>query len=270
MRILFIGDIMGRSGREALEAYLPMLRRKLTPDIVIVNGENAASGAGITPKICDQFYAWGVDCITTGNHVWDQREIIPYIARDPKLLRPLNFPPGTPGNGAYRFRAKNGYEITVVNIMARLFMDGLDDPFRAMKEFLEAEKSANRTIFVDIHGEASSEKMSFAHHFDGQVTAVVGTHTHIPTADAHVMKGGTAYMTDAGMTGDYDSVIGVQKSIAIHRFVKKMPGEKMKPASGPGTLCGCLVQVDAETGRAFKIDPIRVGGILSPAMPEVD
>ncbi len=270
MRILFIGDIMGRSGREALEEHLPKIRRKLNPDVVIINGENAASGAGITDKICKQFYGLGVDCITTGNHVWDQREIISYIDRDKKLLRPANFPPGTPGKGVYRHELNDGRTITIINAMARLFMDALDDPFRVIREILENEKLGKNTdaIFIDFHGETTSEKMAMAHYFDGKISALVGTHTHIPTADAHIMKGGTAYMTDAGMTGDYNSVIGVEKSIAIHRFVKKMPGEKMKPAGGPGMMCGCFIVTNDKTGKAERIEPVRMGAVLSEAIPE--
>lgn len=271
MRIVFIGDIMGRSGREALEKHLPVIREKLEPDMVIVNGENSSNGAGITDKVCAQYYEWGVDCITTGNHVWDQREIIPYIARDPRLLRPLNYPPGTPGSGIYRHRIADGRVVMVINAMGRLFMDTLDDPFRGLQEALANERLGRTAaaIFVDFHAETTSEKMSLAHYLDGRVSAVVGTHTHIPTADAHVLVGGTAYMTDAGMTGDYDSVIGVEKEIAMYRFVKKMPGERMRPAKGEGTLCGCLVVTDDKTGLALSIEPIRLGGRLAAVMPQL-
>ncbi|MCC6597479.1 MAG: TIGR00282 family metallophosphoesterase [Alphaproteobacteria bacterium] len=269
MRIVFIGDIMGRSGREALEKYLPEIRENLEPDVVIVNGENSSNGAGITEKICKQYYEWGVDCITTGNHVWDQREIIPYIGRDPRLLRPINFPPGTPGSGLYKHRIADGRTVSIVNAMGRLFMDSLDDPFRSLVEMLAQERLGETTgaIFVDFHAETTSEKMSLAHYLDGRVSAVVGTHTHIPTADAHVLSKGTAYLTDAGMTGDYDSVIGVEKEIAMHRFIKKMPGERMRPASGAGTLCGCLVVTNDKTGLAHSIEPIRLGGCLPRVMP---
>lgn len=256
---------MGRSGRDALEQHLPEIKSKLQPDIIIVNGENAASGAGITDKICKEFYEWGVDCITTGNHVWDQREIIPYIARDKSLLRPLNFPPGTPGSGVYKHQLNDGRTITIINAMGRLFMDTLDDPFQAINTVLANEKLRKNTnaIFIDFHAETTSEKMSFAHYLDGRVTAVVGTHTHIPTADYQIFNGGTAYQSDAGMTGDYDSVIGVEKDIAMHRFIKKMPGERMRPAKGPGTLCGCFIISDDKTGLAKSITPIRLGGRLS-------
>ncbi len=272
MRILFVGDIMGRSGREALEKHLPTLIKKLKPEVVIVNGENAASGAGITDKICKQFYEWGADVITTGNHVFDQREIMQYIGRNPRLLRPINYPSDTPGKGVYRHELKDGRSITVINAMATLFMNPiLDDPFNKTKEVLAKEKLGQTTtaIFIDFHGETSSEKMSYAHHFDAQVSAVVGTHTHIPTADAHILPGGTAYMTDAGMTGDYNSVIGVDKAIAIHRFVKKTLGEKMKPAGGPGMLCGCYIVTNDKTGKAESIEPVRIGTGLASHMPDV-
>ena len=269
MRIVFIGDIMGRSGREALEKHLPQLREELKPDIIIVNGENATNGRGINIKACKQFYDWGVDCITTGNHIWDQREIIPHIAKDKKLLRPFNFPPGTPGSGVYKHRLNDGRTITVVNAMARLFMDAIDDPFQAINTLLSEEKLGHTTdaIFVDFHGETTSEKLSFAHYIDGKVTAVIGTHTHIPTADAHILENGTAYQSDAGMTGDYNSVIGVEKEMAMQRFVKKMPGEHFRPASGEATLCGCLIVSNDKTGKAVSIAPIRLGGILPGVMP---
>lgn len=271
MRILFVGDIMGRAGREALEKYLPKLKNDLSPDVIIVNGENAAHGRGITEKFCTQFYEWGVDIITTGNHVWDQREILKYITRDPKLLRPANFPKKTtPGKGYYYHELMDGRKILVVNMMCRLFMDPLDDPFASMAEILEDYKLGKNcnAIFVDLHGEATSEKMSFAHHFSGQISAVIGTHTHVPTADSHVMSGGTAYMTDAGMTGDYDSVIGVKKETAIPKFVKKLPGEHFIPASENMMLCGALIQTSDNTGKASKISPIRIGDVLSETLPD--
>ena len=266
MKILFIGDIMGRSGREALEKHLPDLKETLSPDVTIVNGENAANGKGITEKICKQFYEWGTDCITTGNHVWDQREIIPYIDRDKNLLRPVNFPKGTPGNGILKFQTQSGEKITIINAMGRLFMDPLDDPFAALDNILNEERLVQNTnaIFVDFHAETTSEKMSLAHHLDGRITGLIGTHTHIPTADAHILENGTAYMSDAGMTGDYNSVIGVRKDIGVHRFVKKMPGERMIPANGQGTLCGAVIETNEKTGLAQNITPIRIGGKLAP------
>ncbi len=267
MKILFIGDIMGRSGREALEHRLPAIKQEFQPDVTIVNGENAANGTGITEKICTEFYNTGVDVITTGNHVWDQREIIPYIARDKKLLRPANYPEGTAGQGVVTVQAANGQKITVINLMGRLFMDPLDDPFQVMEKILKDIQLGQNTdaIFVDFHAETTSEKMSFAHCFDGRITGMVGTHTHVPTADAHVMEKGTAYQTDAGMTGDYNSVIGVEKEIAIQRFFKRGPGERMRPAKGEATVCGCFIESDNRTGLAKLIRSIRIGGVLNSA-----
>jgi len=268
MKILFIGDIMGRSGREALEKYLPKLKNDLSPDVIIVNGENAAHGLGITPKMVQEFYDWGVDVITTGNHVWDQREILTYIDRDPKLLRPINFPEGTPGKGAYIHRLKDGLSICVINAMARTFMDPIEDPFKMVMNAVQANplKTSVDAIFVDFHGETTSEKMAMGHYLDGKISALVGTHTHIPTADTRILEKGTAYQTDAGMTGDFDSVIGVRKDIPIHRFTKKIPGERMVPAAGEATLCGTFIETNDATGLATTIKPLRLGPHLSEAV----
>lgn len=267
MKILFIGDIMGRAGREALEARLPALKAQQQPDVVIVNGENAANGSGITMKIVGEFFDWGVDVITTGNHVFGQREMLAQIAHEKRVLRPHNYPPGTPGSGVIRYQLQStGQHIVVINLMGRLFMDPLDDPFQVMETALKDHRLGQNAdaIFVDFHAETTSEKMAFAHHFDGRISAVIGTHTHIPTADAHVLPGGTAYQSDAGMTGSYDSIIGVEKDIAIHRFVKKTPpSERKRPAKGEGTLCGAVIDVNA-AGLATAIEPVRVGGILKP------
>ncbi len=263
---------MGRAGREALGKYLPKLQKDLHVDVTIVNGENAAHGRGITEKFCKEFYELGVNVITTGNHVWDQREILKYITRDPKLLRPANYPKSTtPGNGYYLHELMGGRRILVVNLMCRLFMDALDDPFRVMEDILSEYKLGHNcdAIFVDLHGETTSEKMSFGHHFAGRISAVIGTHTHIPTADAHVMTGGTAYMSDAGMSGDYDSVIGVKKETAITRFTKKLPGEHFIPASENMMLCGALVVTSDHTGKAKHIAPVRLGDILMETMPDI-
>lgn len=271
MRILFVGDIMGRAGREALETWLPKLKNDLKIDVAIVNGENAAHGRGITEKFCKQFYDWGTDVITTGNHIWDQREIIAYIRRDPKLLRPANFPEGTPGNGYYLHEISEGRKILVVNMMARLFMDPMDDPFAKMESILGEYRMGQNchAIFVDFHGEATSEKLCFGHHFSGRISGIIGTHTHVPTADAHVIAGGTAYMSDAGMSGDYDSVIGVRKDMAIGRFTKKMPGEPFIPASENKMLCGAVIVTDDNTGKALSIAPLRTGDVLSETMPQI-
>lgn len=270
MKIVFIGDIFGRSGREALEQHLPTIKQRLSPDVIIVNGENAANGKGITEKICKEFYDWGVDVITSGNHIWDQREVLSYIDRDKTLLRPINFPKNTQGNGSYIFTTDEGKKICVINAMARLFMEPLDDPFRKLHKLLKTIKLGQdvQAIFVDFHGEATSEKMALAHYLDGRISALVGTHTHIPTADYHIMPGGTAYQTDAGMTGDYNSVIGVQKDIPVNKFVKKVPGAPMKPASGPAMLCGTYIETNDATGLATRIDPIRIGAGLKETFPD--
>lgn len=269
MRLLFLGDIVGRSGRSAVIERLPVLRRRLAADFVVANGENAAHGFGITARIAEDLYAAGVDCITTGNHVWDQREILAYIDTDRRLLRPLNYPSGTPGRGVGVYATPDGRQVMVVNAMARLFMDAIDDPFAAIDRAL-ADVAMPRTVdavIVDFHGEATSEKMAMGHFLDGRVSLVVGTHSHVPTADAMILVGGTAYQTDAGMTGDYDSVIGMHKDAPIARFVSKLPSERLQPAEGAATVCGVLVETDDASGLARRVAPIRAGGRLSPAWP---
>jgi metallophosphoesterase (TIGR00282 family) len=268
MRLLLCGDVVGRSGRTVVTAEVPRLRRELALDFVVVNGENAAHGFGITDKICEEFYASGVDVITTGNHVWDRREIISYIDGDPRLLRPINFPPGTPGKGHGVFALPDGRRVMVINAMARLFMDAIDDPFTAVERLVRDRPLGSvDAILVDFHGEATSEKMSMGHFCDGRASAVIGTHSHVPTADAQILPKGTAYMTDAGMCGDYDSVIGMQKEAAIARFLRKMPGEKLQVAEGEATLCAAFVETDDVTGLARRIAPVRLGGRLKAHWP---
>jgi metallophosphoesterase (TIGR00282 family) len=270
MRILVCGDVMGRSGRESVKTQVPRLRRELGLDFVVANGENAAGGFGITDKLCQELYAAGVDVITTGNHVWDQRELIGTIDGDPRILRPLNLPAGTPGVGARVFSLADGRRVLVLNPMARLFMDAIDCPFAAVERALAAHPLGDvQAIVIDFHGEATSEKMAMGHFADGRASLVVGTHSHVPTADAQILPSGTAYQTDCGMCGDYDSVIGMQKAVAVQRFVKKMPGERLQVADGEATLCAVFVETDDATGLARRIEPVRIGGRLTPAMPRL-
>jgi 2',3'-cyclic-nucleotide 2'-phosphodiesterase len=268
VNLLLCGDVVGRPGREAVKTHLPNLRRDLALDVAIVNAENAAHGFGLTEKICGDLYDAGVDVLTTGNHVWDQREIIPYIQRDPRVLRPANFPPGTPGNGFYLHELADGRRLLVVNMMGRLFMESLDDPFRAMDAILgDHSIGLGVAIVVDFHAEATSEKTAFGHYFDGRVSAVIGTHTHVPTADNQILPGGTAYLSDTGMCGNYDSVIGMDKVAAVRRFVTRVPEKKPQVAEGEATLCGVFVVTDERTGLATRVEPVRVGGRLAPHVP---
>jgi metallophosphoesterase (TIGR00282 family) len=269
MRILFLGDIVGRSAREAVAAELPGLRQALRIDLAIVNAENASHGFGLAPEMARLLFAAGADVITMGNHTWDRKELIPYIAETPRLIRPLNYPPGTPGNGWVVVDLQDGRKALVLQAMGRLFMDSLDCPFRGTADVLARYRLGGpvQAIVADIHAEASSEKMAYAHSFDGQVSCVIGTHTHCPTADAQVLPGGTAFQSDAGMCGDYDSVIGMAKAGATLRFWRKLPGEKLGPAEGAATLCGVFVETDDATGLARRIEPLRMGGRLAPVMP---
>jgi hypothetical protein len=269
LRILFLGDVVGRSGRDAVMQTLPGLRARLSADLVVLNVENASHGFGVSPDMARGFLAAGADVMTLGNHAWDRKEIIPYIEEERRLIRPLNYPPGTPGRGAVVVEVPGGRRALVLQVMGRLFMDPLDDPFRAAQAELARHGMPGtvQAVLCDIHAEASSEKMAFAHSFDGRVSAVIGTHTHTPTADHQVLPGGTAYLTDAGMCGDYDSVIGMQKGAASLRFWKKVPGERLAPAEGEATICGALIETDDATGLARRIEPLRLGGRLSPALP---
>jgi len=269
MRILFIGDIVGRSGRAVLLERLPGLIRDWALDFVAVNGENAAGGFGITEPIYHEFVDAGADVITGGNHSWDQREALVFIERAPKLLRPINFPAGTPGRGAALVDAKNGARVLVVNVMGRVFMDALDDPFAAIDRELDACKLKRDAdaILVDIHCEATSEKQGMGHYCDGRVSLVVGTHTHAPTADHQVLAGGTAFISDVGMTGDYDSIIGMAKEEPLNRFLRKIPVSRFEPALGAATLCGVAVETDDATGLARRIGAVRLGGRLEQAKP---
>ena len=269
MRLLFIGDIVGRAGRAVLFENLPKLRQIWRLDFVIVNGENAAGGFGITEAICADILAAGADCVTLGNHAFDQREALVFIARQRRLIRPLNYPRGTPGGGANLIATTTGAQVLVINLMGRVFMDAMDDPFAAIAREVSACPLGVGcdALVVDFHAEASSEKQAFAHFVDGRVSLVVGTHTHVPTADHQILPNGTAFVTDAGMTGDYDSVIGMEKEEPVRRFTTKLPAMRFEPASGAATLCGIAVELDAK-GLAAKIAPVRIGGRLSQVRPE--
>ncbi|MBT5263888.1 MAG: YmdB family metallophosphoesterase [Rhodospirillaceae bacterium] len=269
MRLLFLGDVVGRSGRQGVIRHLPELRKRLAIDFAVVNAENAAGGFGLTAGIVDEMLEAGADCLTTGNHVWDKREIIPRIAEDSRLLRPVNYPAGAPGRGAGFYVLPDGRSVLVINVMLRLFMDPLDDPFAAVEAQLADARLAETAdfILIDAHGEATSEKMAFGHAFDGRASLVVGTHTHVPTADTMILTGGTAYQTDAGMCGDYNSVIGMKPEVPVERFVSKISPGRLEAADGEATVCGVLVETDDATGLAKSVDPIRVGGRLSRAMP---
>jgi metallophosphoesterase (TIGR00282 family) len=269
MRILFIGDIVGRSGRTVVTQRLPGLVSDWKLDLVVINGENAAGGFGITEAIYQELLDAGADAITLGNHAWDQREALVFIERAPRLVRPINYPSGTPGRGAAMIEAKNGARVLVINAMGRIFMDPLDDPFAAIERELSAcaLKSGADAIIIDMHCEATSEKQSMGHYVDGRASLVVGTHTHVQTSDHRVLSGGTAFVSDVGMTGDYDSVIGMAKEEPINRFLRRIPSARFEPPSGPATLCGIAVETDDATGLAARVAAVRLGGILEEAVP---
>lgn len=273
MKILICGDVVGRSGRDALAEHLPELKRRLNPDFTVVNAENAAHGFGLTRKITGEVLEMGADVITTGNHVWDQREIIDWIGEEDRVIRPINFPEGTPGRGSNVFSTGDGRRVMVMQPMGRLFMDPLDDPFAAVDRALRNQRLGRPAggnldaVIVDFHAETTSEKMAMGHYLDGRVSVVVGTHTHVPTGDAQILPNGTAYQSDLGMCGDYNSVIGMKKEAAIDRFIKKMPGTRLEPAEGEATVCAVFVETDDHSGLARLIDPVRVGGRLAPVMP---
>ena len=253
MRILFIGDIVGRPGRDLIKQGLPALVDHHGADFVIANAENAAAGFGITREIGEQLLDYGVDVMTSGNHIWDKREALDYIGIEPRLLRPANYPAGAPGNGSYLGRTRAGVSIGVVNVMGRVFMLNIDDPFAVVLKEIEALKARTRIVFVDFHAEATSEKLAMGWHLDGIVTAVIGTHTHVQTADDRILPKGTAYLTDAGMTGPHDSIIGVDIGAALGRFLNALPA-RFETATGNPILHGVIVEADEQTGRAIDIE----------------
>jgi metallophosphoesterase (TIGR00282 family) len=271
MRFAFFGDVVGRSGRDGLTDHLPDLRRRLSLEFVVVNAENAAAGFGITENTARELFNAGADCLTLGNHSWDQKEALTYIVREPRLIRPLNYPilSDAPGRGANLFETSAGRSVLVVNLLGRVHMDPLDDPFAAVDRVLNDTPLGQvaDAIIVDMHCEATSEKMAMGHFCDGRASLVVGTHTHVPTADAQILNGGTAYQTDAGACADYDSVIGNHKEEPLRRFTTKISKERYRPAEGEATVCGVFVETDDSTGLALRIEPIRVGGRLRETVP---
>ena len=269
MRILFVGDVVGRTGRTVVTERLAGLVRDWKLDCVVVNGENAAGGFGITETIYNEFIEAGADAITLGNHAWNQKEALVFIERAPRLIRPVNYPAGTPGRGAALIDAKNGGRVLVVNALGRIFMDPLDDPFAAVDRELSACAlgSGADAILLDMHAETTSEKQAMGYFCDGRASVIAGTHTHAPTADLRILPGGTAFMSDVGMTGDYDSVIGMTKEEPLQRFLRRVSSSRFEAASGPATLCGLAVETDPATGLAQRVSAVRLGGCLEPAAP---
>jgi metallophosphoesterase (TIGR00282 family) len=263
MKILFLGDLVGRAGRTAVIQALPGLRESENLDFVVVNAENAASGFGLTSKIADELFAAGTDVITLGDHAFDQKEMLSHIEHEPRILRPLNFAKGAPGKGAGLFPATRGRKIFVTVALGRVFMSRpYDDPFSALDAALKTAGQADARI-VEIHAEATSEKMGIGHWCDGRASLVVGTHTHVPTADTMILPKGTAYQTDAGMCGDYNSVIGMEKTEPLKRFITGMGSGRFEPALGEASICGIVVEIDNKTGRATRAESFRLGGVLS-------
>jgi metallophosphoesterase (TIGR00282 family) len=270
VNILFIGDIVGRPGRDLVKRAVPALVERHHVDFVIANVENAAAGAGITGDLADWILGCGVDVMTTGNHVWDKKELLEYISRQPKLIRPANYPAGAPGHGRYVGRTPSGVAVAVLNVMGRVFMSPLDNPFKVVLEQIAAAEGHARIIVVDFHAEATSEKCAMGWHLDGRVTALVGTHTHVQSADERVLPGGTAYITDVGMTGPHDSIIGMDKQSALSRFVTGMPS-RLEPATGDPRVNAVIITADERTGRAEAIARVNlserdVREMASPSM----
>ena len=272
MKLAYFGDVVGKPGRAAVNEYLPGLKATLNLDFVVVNAENAAGGFGLTESIANEFFASGADCLTLGDHAWDQREALTFIQREDRLLRPLNFPAAAeaPGKGAHLFALPDGRRVGVVLLQGNVFMrQDMANPFTAVDEALDTMPLGvvADAVIVDMHCEATSEKMAMGHHCDGRASLVVGSHTHVPTADTMILEAGTGYQTDAGMCGDYDSVIGMKKENSLHRFLTQMPGDRYQPALGPGTLCGTYIETNDATGLTTRIEQIRMGGRLSETIP---
>ena len=260
MKIIYCGDVVGRSGREAVLNNLEKLRENYKPDVIVVNVENAAHGFGVTPGICRDFLNNGVNMLVTGNHVWQQRELIPFLNESKQIVRPLNYPEALPGRGAAEIELPSGKKLLVVQLLGRLFMEAVDCPVQAMDRLLKSYTLGRNidAIFVDIHAEATAEKISFGHYLDGKVSAVIGSHTHVPTADAMILPGGTAYQTDAGMCGDYSGVIGFEKEEPVARLARRYTGNRLIPCRGEGCLYGTYIETDDKTGLATKIETFRM------------
>lgn len=270
MKLLFLGDVMGRAGRAAIVERLPSLRVEWGLDFVVVNGENASSGAGLTPEHAKLILQAGADCITLGDHAFDQKDMLSFIETETRIIRPINFSKVSPGKGFRVFNASQGRKVLVAQVLGQVFMKRpFDDPFSGIEHVLKSHRLGTvvQAAIVDIHAEATSEKMAMGHWCDGQASLVVGTHTHVPTGDAMILPGGTAYQTDAGMCGDYDSVIGMQKLEPLRRFITGMPKARFEPANGPATLSGVYVETDDRTGKAVTVRMIRNGGRLQDARP---
>ncbi|QBY01057.1 TIGR00282 family metallophosphoesterase [Rhodophyticola sp. CCM32] len=270
MKCLFLGDVMGRAGRAAIIAHLPKLRAEWRLDFVVVNGENATSGVGLSAGHAKTLLDAGIDCLTLGDHAFDQRDMLQFIEKEPRILRPVNFSKSAPGKGARLFEATGGRKVLVTQVLGQVFMKRpFDDPFSALQTTLATYPMGGQAqmVIVDIHAEATSEKMAIGHFCDGRASLVVGTHTHVPTGDAQILPGGTGYMTDAGMCGDYHSVIGMEKAEPLRRFITGMPKERFTPATGEATLSGVYIETDDQSGKATKIHPIRIGGRLQQATP---
>ena len=272
MRIAFFGDVVGKPGREILAARLPQIKAQLALDFVCVNGENSAGGFGITESVANEIFDAGADCITLGNHEWDQREALNFIERETRLLRVCNYPALTnpPGRGAQMFSV-NGYNILVVSVMGRLYMDSLDCPYSALEREISTSplREMADCIIVDVHAEASGEKQGIGHFLDGRASLVVGTHTHVPTADARILEHGTGFITDLGMCGDYNSVLGMNKHISVRRQSVRLPYQRHEPATGRGMACGVYAEIDLKTGLCIRIEPIRFGNGLIETIPQI-
>ncbi len=259
MKVLFIGDTVARAGRECVRDHLDALKGEFAIDLTVLNCENAAAGFGITPKIADELFGWGIDVLTSGNHIWDKREILGYLDSEPRILRPANYPPSNPGHGRVVVESANGTPVAVINIQGRTFMPPIDDPFRVVDAELEALPDSVRVILVDVHAEATAEKVALGWYLDGRVSLVIGTHTHIPTADERILPGGLAYQTDVGMTGPFDSVIGMKKDPVFERFHRQVP-VRFEAASGKVELNATVVDIDETTGKARGIERVHRNG----------